>query len=152
LYALYSVASVNLSHNKTGHNFVTFPPYPISNPPLLLPPPTHTPLLHIPPPPTSYLPPPPPNRRQSPPLRNHKPQPSPRNNTHHRIEIPRALDQPLVVPAKTSINIAAYRALIYVPGGYNGVEETGVELEGDVEEGEGDEGEGADVCESVGGY
>lgn len=56
-----------------------------------------------------------PNGHQRPPLRNHKHKAAARDANLHHAEAPRTLQKPLLVPAKSSINVSAYRGFVYPP-------------------------------------
>jgi hypothetical protein len=52
---------------------------------------------------------------QSPPLRKHQEQPTPCNDYRDGVEVLRAFDQPIVIPAKPCINVMTNCPLVNVP-------------------------------------
>ena len=98
---------------------------------------------------TAQLVAPAPHGDQRPPLRDHEHKRAPGNAHLHRLEPPQALGEPLIVPAKPSVDVAAYRGLVYPPARDHRVHVPEVEGEESVEQREGDEGERGGVDKGV---
>lgn len=89
-----------------------------------------------------------PDSKQCPPLRNHQHEAAACNTHLHHAKTLRTLHEPFLIPAKSSIDVSTYRALVYPPAWNHRVHVTEVVGQEGVHKGEGDERQsgGVDKC------